>query len=328
MRSRYNGTLPKHLNDSLGPPGTSAEKIIPLPACGVRRPRTVSRVPPDMIPGYGSSEEHRPIAWIGGYALFAAHMIVVVFVATMILTAILMWAGAGSILNLLPFTSADVLRGQVWRVFTYGLVNPPSLWFAIDMLMIVWFGRELEKFFGRRTFLTLFGCLYFLSPLLLSVVGLVRPTHLAGQTGGFALFIAFATLYPNVALLFNLLAKWVAIILVGLYSLMALSANNNVQLLTLWATTGFAFAFVRHQQGHFTLPSFKVPQREPKLRVLPDATSKPVPPRKVVREDPMAEIDALLDKIARSGISSLTAKERAKLEAARDDLQKRSSSRS
>ena len=37
----------------------------------------------------------------------------------------------------------------------------------------------------------------------------------------------------------------------------------------------------------------------------------------------MAEVDALLDKIARSGLSSLTAKERAKLDAAREDLGKR-----
>lgn len=287
-----------------------------------------------MITGYGSSEEQRPLMWIGAYPVFAAHMIVLVFVASMIVTALLMWAatsgvaGAGAALGLLPFTSDGVLRGEVWRVFTYGLLNPPSLWFAIDMLMIVWFGRELEKFFGRRTFLTLFGCLYFLPPLLLAIVGLARSTHLSGQTGGFALFIAFATLYPNVALLFNLLAKWVAIILVGLYSLMALSANNSVQLLTLWATTGFAFAFVRHQQGRFTLPSFKLSSREPKLRVLPDPGSKKVPASKAPpREDPMAEIDALLDKIARSGISSLSAKERAKLEAARADLQKRGSNR-
>jgi hypothetical protein len=41
----------------------------------------------------------------------------------------------------------------------------------------------------------------------------------------------------------------------------------------------------------------------------------------------MAEVDALLDKIAQSGISSLTAKERAKLDAARADLLKRESGR-
>jgi hypothetical protein len=41
----------------------------------------------------------------------------------------------------------------------------------------------------------------------------------------------------------------------------------------------------------------------------------------------MTEIDALLDKIAHSGLSSLTAKERARLEAARADLLKRESGR-
>jgi hypothetical protein len=41
----------------------------------------------------------------------------------------------------------------------------------------------------------------------------------------------------------------------------------------------------------------------------------------------MAEVDALLDKIARSGIRSLTAEERARLEAARADLLKRDAGR-
>jgi hypothetical protein len=36
----------------------------------------------------------------------------------------------------------------------------------------------------------------------------------------------------------------------------------------------------------------------------------------------MAETDAVLDKIARSGVSSLTAKERATLDAARNRLRK------
>jgi hypothetical protein len=41
----------------------------------------------------------------------------------------------------------------------------------------------------------------------------------------------------------------------------------------------------------------------------------------------MAEVDALLDKIAQSGIGSLTAKERAKLDAARSEMKKRSQGR-
>jgi hypothetical protein len=58
------------------------------------------------------------------------------------------------------------------------------------------------------------------------------------------------------------------------------------------------------------------------LRVLPDLpVKKPVAARTTTAS--MAEVDALLDKIAQHGIGSLTAKERAKLDAARRDLKKR-----
>jgi hypothetical protein len=44
-------------------------------------------------------------------------------------------------------------------------------------------------------------------------------------------------------------------------------------------------------------------------------------------DEPTSEVDALLDKIAKSGIGSLTAKERKRLEKAREDLMKRESPR-
>ena len=100
---------------------------------------------------------------------------------------------------------------------------------------------------------------------------------------------------------------------------MAISSRDLVGLITLWSTIGFAYGFVRFQQGHFRLPSFRFGRRTPKLRVLPDLDRKP----DTVRDTSMAEVDALLDKIAKSGIGSLTAKERARLDAARNDLLKK-----
>lgn len=277
---------------------------------------------------YGTSDEHQPVMYLRGYALYAAHMIVLVYVVSMLVTTLLQFSGAAGVLNWLVFTSPDVLRGQVWRLATYGLVNPPSLWFVVDMLMIVWFGRELEKFFGRRAFLKLYGGIYLVTPLLFTLIGFIRPMVHAGATGAFALFIAFATLYPNVALMFNILAKWAAFILVGIFTLMALAARDWVHLFSLWATVGFAFAFVRYHQGHFTLPRIRWPARQPKLRVLPDLPAKKVEPKRSAAGDAsMAEVDALLDKIAKSGISSLTAQERAKLDAARENLRRRTSER-
>ncbi len=275
------------------------------------------------------SDDHQPLTWLNGHAIYAAHYLVVVFVASMIVTTLLMAFNVAFHWNWLPFTSHGVLRGEVWRVLTYGLVNPPSLGFVVDMFMIVWFGRELEKFFGRRIFLRFYLGLYLLTPLLFTVIGVWRPMNLMGVSGSLALFVAFATLYPNAVMLFNLLAKWVAIILVGLYTLIALSNRDLLSLISLWATTGFAYAFVRYEQGVLRLPALprlgNPFRRKPKFRVLPD-----LPPagsrgaaRTAAKEDSRTEVDVLLDKIASNGLSSLTAKERAKLETYRETLLKK-----
>jgi hypothetical protein len=273
---------------------------------------------------YGSSAENQPVAWLRGYPIYAAHLVVLVFVASMLLTTLLNFGHFGVLLGALIFDSGEVLRGQVWRIFTYGLVNPPSLWFAVEMFMVAWFGRELEKFFGRSAFLLLYGGLYLLAPLVLVVVGLWRPTVLTGEAAGLALFFAFAALYPNAVMLFNLLAKWVAAILFGIYTLMALSSRDLVGLISLWSGAAYAVGFVSYKQGRWSLPRWRLGSRRPSLRVLPDlkperAAAAPLP------NASMAEMDALLDKIAQSGMASLTAKERAKLEQARSALLRRES---
>lgn len=278
--------------------------------------------------GYGSTEEHQPVTWIRGHPIFAAHFVVLVFVASMLATTILAGLRLTAPLQLLSFSSASVLQGQVWRVATYGLVNMPSIWFVIDMFMIVWFGREIEKFLGRSKFLRLYLAVYLLPPIIFTVFGMMIPTAFAGETGGFALFIAFATLYPNVPVMFNVLAKWAAAVLVGIYALIYISEHNIAQLISLLTTSFFAFAYIRYQQDRFNLPQFPVRSSQPKLRVLPDVKPKVSPsPSRAATEPSMVEVDALLEKIAQSGISSLTAKERAKLDAARDDLMRKRASR-
>lgn len=271
--------------------------------------------------GYEPSENHQPVTWFRGYALYATHLIVMGFVASMIVTAFLTPARLASLI----FSSALVLKGEIWRVLSYGLVNVPSLNFAIDMALTIWFGRELERFFGRRKFLILFAGLYLLSPALFTVIGLWHALVLSGETGAFAIFVAFATLYPNVPMFFNLLTKWLALILVGLFTLIAISQRDVMGLISLWASTGFAYVFVRYQMGDFTLPKFSLFQSRPKLRVLPDPVpaKKSAAPKVEATESSMAEVDAVLDKIARSGIASLTAKERATLDAAGAQLTKR-----
>ncbi len=274
---------------------------------------------------YESYEANQPVMWINGRAIYTAHFIMLVYVASMVITALFgnpmqsIWGRA------LVYHSDLVLQGEVWRVLSYAFVNPPSLWFVIDMFMLVFFGMELEKIYGRKKFLVLFGSLYLLTPLLFTLIGNWLPLFRMGQAGSFGLFIVFATLYPGVAFMFGILAKWLAYIFVSIYTLIHLADRNWAELISLWATVGFAYGFVRYEQGFISLPRLKLFQRKPKLRVIEGGKGKveSAPVEVLDSTVPVSEMDALLDKIAHSGIGSLTAKERARLEQSRAELLKR-----
>jgi membrane associated rhomboid family serine protease len=271
---------------------------------------------------FGYTDEHQPVTWYRGHPIYAAHMVVVGFVATMIATAVIMALKIAAPFAWLPFSSADVLAGQVWRVVTYGLLNPPSLWFAVDMLMIVMFGRELERFFGRVKFLALYGCIYVIPPLVFTAIGHWYPAQLVGETGAFALFIAFATLYPGAMMMFNIPAKWAALVLIGLFSLRALAYHAWDDAISIWANSLFAFVAIKYEKGELSLPRLRLPGSRPKFKVITGGGGEPeLSPRGAT----MAEVDALLDKIAQSGISSLTKQERARLDSARERLARRDS---
>ena len=280
---------------------------------------------------YGSlssdSDDHSPVLWLRGYPVYAAHFIVLVFVASMLVTTVLNFFHVSLHFEWLAFTSGQVLHGQVWRIFTYGLYNAPSLDFVFDMLMLAWFGREVERALGRRSFLWLYAGIYLVTPLLFTALGLWLPLDRAGETGALAIFIAFATFFPDALMMFNVLAKWAALILVGIFTLMALNYHDWRSLLTLWATCGFAYAYIRHHQGHFALPKLNLWRPKPKLRVLPDLPAKKTAAARPLQADTMAEVDALLDKIAHSGFASLTTKERDKLDSARAELLKKKAGR-
>ena len=282
---------------------------------------------PKNVNGYSTQDEQQPVMWLGGYPVYAAYFLALVFGVSMVATSVFLAINATHLLAWLPFQSASVLKGEVWRIATYGLWNPPSLWFVIDIAMIASFGREVEKVFGRRTFLGLYACLYLLPPLLFTLLGLWFPTQLSGEAGAFALFVAFATLYPDVVMFFGVLAKWVAVVLVGIYSLMELAGRDWLGILSLWSTVAFAIGFVRYQQGRLDLPrfgQFGLPQGSPEEPAPDDGRTSSSGPAK---GRSMAEIDALLDKIAQSGMASLTPKERAKLDSAREYLARRASGR-
>src|SRR5215813_4537430 len=110
--------------------------------------------------GVTTSDDYRPVAWMGRYPVDVTTMLVGLHVAAAILTAILFAIGGGSILAYLQFASASVWPGvQVWRLVTYAFIHAPTpsglLWFAVEMYMLFIFGREVERFIGRRAYISL-----------------------------------------------------------------------------------------------------------------------------------------------------------------------------
>ena len=76
-------------------------------------------------------------------------------------------------------------------------------------------------------------------PLLLTVWGLWYRAGLAGSTTiHFAIFIAFAAIYPNVELFLRMQAKWVALVFVAAYSLQLLAFHAWSELAVLWMSVG------------------------------------------------------------------------------------------
>src|SRR5205085_9668610 len=159
---------------------------------------------------------YRPVTWMGRFPIDVTTILVALHVGIAILTCLVVAAGGGAVLNFMLFDSARVLgAGQIWRLGTYAFVHFPSslLWFAIEMYLLFVFGREVERFLGRRAYIFLYLILLVTPPILLTVWGLWERSLLAGSPAlHFGVFVAFATIYPHVELLLRIQAQRLALI--------------------------------------------------------------------------------------------------------------------
>jgi len=281
--------------------------------------------------GVTTSDDYRPVAWMGRYPVDVTTMLVGVHIICAILIALVFAAGHSGVVNYLMFDSAEVWSGaQIWRLVTYAFIHLPLgsalLWFAIEMYMLFVFGREVERFIGQRAYIGLYLVLVLLPAAILTMWGLFAPRTAMAGSGAlhFAIFVAFATIYPNVELLLRIMAKWVALILAGVGTLSALAAHDWQTLVVLWTSIGAAFLFIELRGAGPELVWWNnVKARigpKPKFHVVQKTSAR----RVVEPDDVYASVDPILDKISKSGIGSLTAGERRQLDRARNRLLKES----
>jgi hypothetical protein len=274
--------------------------------------------------GVTTSDDYRPVTWIGRYPVRIITIIIAAYVLGMFGTVILSTAH----FSLVPFAfmARTFVRGAIWQPLTCTLIQSPSFFFLISMLFMHWSGAEVEKFLGRSRFLAFFALLLLTPPLVM------LAWSAAGQnwiySGSYELtigmFIAFATLYPNVEMFGWVTLKWLAFAGLVLASMQYLPSHDWGYLSVLWAMCLVSFSYIRFVQGRapiqLNLERFRIFRRRPKLHIVQKTTTR----RAAESDDVYASVDPILDKISKSGIGSLTDAERRQLDRARKRLLKES----
>src|SRR5205807_8116586 len=76
--------------------------------------------------------------------------------------------------------------------------------------------------------------------------GLFAPRTAMAGSGAlhFAIFVAFARIYPNVELFLRIMAKWATLILIAIGTLSALAAHDWQTLVVLWTSAGAPFLLI------------------------------------------------------------------------------------
>ncbi len=277
---------------------------------------------------FPESQDHLPLTWWKQKPIYLAAILAISTAASMVLTALLMAAFGSKGVEVGVFTVGNVIeRFWLWTPLTYILINPPSLWLLLTAFLLWRFGESVERHLGRRVFVKLLLLLVLVQPVLLGLVsftGLRNVPAMGVSSVSFGVFLAFVTLYPTaqISLIILTLEAWIfATAVVAVSALVALAGHDWIGLLLLAGEVGVAVGYTRYETGLWTpsLNFWPKAKARPNLQSVPRSkSSKPKPSRTASEPDiPTREvIDAILDKISRTGIASLTPEEKRKLEIA------------
>ena len=189
------------------------------------------------------------------------------------------------------------LRQFVTYMFLHSVSDP---WHIIFNMLVLWmFGSEVEKAMGARRFLTM----YFTAGIFAGIFGCIfTPNNpILGASGAiFAVEIAFAMFYPNATIIFFVFpikAKYLVMIFAGITVFNCLMpTGGNVAHFAHLGGLLYGFLFIRYEPrfSNFII-SRQNQQKEKEYRK---------------EEEVRVAVDSLLDKVNRTGMKSLTRRER------------------
>jgi membrane associated rhomboid family serine protease len=242
-----------------------------------------------------------------------------------------------------------VANGEVWRLLTYAFLHDPhSLWHILfNMLFLWWFGKDMEELYGWKEFLSFYliaaviGGLAFQLGWGLDINNPFRNRaygHMFGRMPGYclgasgavtAVLVLYAFHYPRHIIYFFGVVPIPIWLFVGfqvaqdLFGVLG-SGDGRTAYTVHLGGAAFGFAYFKLQWRITNLwPDLKGWQRRrsrPKLRVYTeeDVEEAPMPSPVPVATTPNADadehfeakVDAVLEKVARSGRESLSESEK------------------
>ena len=258
--------------------------------------------------------------------------------------------GQGVVTDWLILDVDAVLHGQVWRLLTYAFLhdtNPHAyfLHLIFNMLFLWWFGSDVEQLYGRKEFLAIYLISAFLGGVAYELWGLtqIHPGPCLGASGAVTTMLVLCALhYPRrVILLFAMLPMpiWLFAIFNVLRDMVGFLGfgRTDVAFCVHLAGAGFAVAYYKWQ-GRITeflrgLILWKHARSNVRLKLFnpdpdreePVAVSARATPQLAVDEYLEAKLDAVLEKIAKSGKESLTQQEQEILRQAAEMYKRRRS---
>lgn len=250
-----------------------------------------------------------------------------------------------------PFTELfwldvqDVMHGQVWQLVTYAFLHANLMHLLFNMLFLWWFGSDVEDIYGTREFTVLyltcalFGGLFQVSCGLLGITNPAIPC--LGASGAVTgILVICASHFPTrVIYLFFVLPIpiWLFVIFNVAQDLLGLLGGSTSETAFSVHLGGAAFGFLYYNRQWRLLnllPDFRSwqrPRKRPELRIYREEAPQPAMSVTAAAsgsspesdEHLEAKVDALLEKVGRSGQASLTASEREFLQKASEVYKKR-----
>lgn len=223
----------------------------------------------------------------------------------------------GGVTRLLGLSRGGLSHGFIWQIVTYIFVHGGLFHLLLNGLVLFFMGPATERAIGSRQFYLLFflsGVLGGLGWLLIS--GYPRAVCIGASGAVFGVIGAFAALFPHrpiTLLLFFVIPitmkAWVLAVLLGGMELLFLlgAGEGGIAYAAHLAggLAGYVYAWVVFKRGDVG-SLFRKPRVPPGWRVFHGGGASV----------DGGELDRILDKIARGGMSSLSGGERKALEKA------------